>query len=338
MSFKNTFGNIFQVHTFGESHGQGLGVVIDGLPSGLDVDNEKISQFLSRRRPGQNKFVTDRREKDSFEILSGVFEGKTLGTPLSALFRNTDCRSQDYSSNQNRKGHGDQVWKQKFSHVDYRGGGRSSGRETISRVFAGSVARQLIEKFTEKTKIMCWVDQVGELKNERIFLDFKSEFLTYQGLQQSLFFPDIKKQKQLESLLKIAKKEGESYGGILRLKILQTPVGLGQPVFHKLKSDLAAAFFSVGAVQGVLLGNSHVCQKGTLFHQQENPYGGLQGGISTGKDIDFQILIKPTSSLLDIAQRGRHDPCILPRAVVIMESMACLVLADHILWRRLDRL
>ena len=338
MSFKNTFGNILQVHTFGESHGLGLGVIIDGLPSGLDLNNQKINQFLSRRRPGQNEFVTDRQEKDSFEILSGVFEGKTLGTPLSAIFRNIDCRSQDYPLGQNRKGHGDESWRFKFSHIDHRGGGRSSGRETISRVFAGSVARQLLERLTEKTKIMCWVDQVGELKNERLFSDFESEFLSYEGLQQSLFFPDIQKREQLENLLQGAKKEGESYGGVLRLKITQAPKGLGQPVFHKLKADLAAAFFSVGAVQGVLLGEDHVCQKGTFFHQQENPYGGIQGGISTGYDIDFQILLKPTSSILDVAKKGRHDPCILPRAVVVMESMACLVLADHILWSRLDNL
>ncbi len=338
MSFKNTFGALFRVHSFGESHGPSIGVVIDGCPAGLVLDEKKINKFLERRRPGQNEFVTSRNEPDQFKILSGLFENTTLGTPLAFEVLNLDKQSKDYDNSKPRKGHADSVWKLKFGLADHRGGGRSSGRETLSRVLAGAVARMLLEKLCPKLSVMVWIDSVGPIKNSLEFSDFRSTFKIYEGLAADLGFPDCLRTNDLKALLKDAKENGESYGGVIKVKVQNLLPGLGQPVFSKLKSDLASAIFSIGAVQGMSLGEKNVNLKGTEFHSLDAPYGGIQGGISTGADIDLEILLKPTSSILDTAKLGRHDPCILPRALVVIESMICLVLADHLLLSRVDRI
>lgn len=338
MSFRNTFGHIFKVHTFGESHGPAMGLVIDGCPAGLKIDETKITKYLNRRRPGQNELVTSRNELDQFKILSGLYEDKTLGTPIAVEILNEDQRSKDYQGLTARKGHADQTWKDKFEHVDPRGGGRSSGRETVSRVFAGSVARQALELLNPELKIYVWMDSVGAIQNMIPFKDFKNNFDPYLGLKSLLGFPDENQHDDLQSLLKSAKDSGESYGGVVKVKIKNLASGLGQPVFSKLKSDLAAALFSIGSTQGVILGEPNVHLKGSEFHKLDQPYGGIQGGISSGKDIELDVLFKPTSSVLDVAKSGRHDPCIMPRALVVVESMIAMVLLDHTLLKRLDRL
>lgn len=338
MSYKNTFGHLFKVHTFGESHGEALGGIIDGCPAGLDLNEDKIKIYLNRRRPGQNEYVTARSEKDQYKILSGVYLGKTLGTPLAYEFLNSDQRSVDYENKPARRGHADQVWVDKYGHTDPRGGGRSSGRETVSRVFAGAVARQLLEKYCPELKICVWIESVGQLKSNLEFSEFKNKFETYAGLQCELGFPDIEQLQSLKDLLLEAKANGESYGGVVKIKIVSAPVGLGQPVFSKLKSDLASALFSLGATQGVILGDEHVHRPGSEFHKMNSPYGGIQGGISTGEDIDLKVLMKPTSSVGSFSKEGRHDPCILPRALVVLESMVGMVLLDHFMLKSLDRL
>lgn len=338
MTFKNTLGHLFQIHTFGESHGEGLGVVVDGCPSGLSLDPQWLQSYLSRRRPGQNQYVTQRNEADAPEILSGVLEGKTLGTPIAIVFKNQNQRSEDYKDLAPRQGHADQVWKDKYSDVDLRGGGRSSGRETIARVAAGAIARNLLHEMQKNLRIQVWVDQVGSLKNSKEFLDFKDQFDVYMGLKQELSFPDTGQLEELKKMLLQAKESGESYGGRIRIKITGVDSGLGQPVFSKLKSDLASALFSIGAVNSVSLGDDDVFKKGTVYHSGVKAYGGIQGGISTGEDMDLSVLFKPTSSILDVAKKGRHDPCILPRAVVVVEAMVALVLADHYLLKRMDNL
>lgn len=312
----NSFGNRFVITSFGESHGIALGVVIDGCPAGLRWNQELIEQNLKRRRPGSSQAVSGRQETDEFEILSGVFEGQTLGTPIALIVRNNDARSQDYQSikTQPRAGHADDVWKSKFGHSDYRGGGRSSGRETVTRVMAGSVAQMLCQHLASTMKVDVRIVEVG-------------------GEPYS--------EKTLEKI-QTAKAEGESFGGVLEVKIQGAPANLGQPVFHKLKSDFASAFMSVGAVTAVELGAGieSTRKKGTDFHKDSDStnYGGIRGGISTGEPIIFRVHVKPTSSILDVAKKGRHDPFIGIRAMPVLESMAYLVLADHLLWMKTDRI
>ncbi len=338
MSFRNTFGHMFQLHTFGESHGPSMGLVIDGCPSGLKIDEAKIVKYLNRRRPGQNAFVTARNESDDFKILSGIYESKTLGTPIAVEILNQDQKSADYAEVKPRKGHADQAWKDKFEHVDLRGGGRASGRETVSRVFAGAIARQALEVLNPELKIYVWIESVGPIKSKAQFKDFRLQFDNYLGLKTDLGFADDSQLDVLKTMLEDAKSNGESYGGVIKVKIKGPNAGLGQPVFSKLKSDLASALFSIGAVQGINLGDSNVSLKGSEFHKLDQPYGGIQGGISTGQDIELEVLFKPTSSIQDVAKTGRHDPCIMPRALVVVESMIAMVLLDHTLLKRLDRL
>jgi chorismate synthase len=317
----NSFGERFRVLTFGESHGVALGAVIEGCPAGLPFDFEFLKQELERRRPGASATVSQRQEPDLPEILSGVFEGKTLGTPIAILVRNLDARSKDYEQIQStpRAGHADDVWKLKFAHSDHRGGGRSSGRETVARVMAGAVAKMLLKNLFPNLQIKGYASRIGDF---------------------SLIVENQNNQEVTEALKK-AQLAGESWGGEAHLVVTGVPAGLGQPVFHKLKSDLTAALMSVGATSAVEIGAGFKAQneKGTVFHSsQQNPYGGIRGGISTGDSLDLRVTFKPTSSLLDVAKKGRHDPCIVPRAVPVLESMVALVLADHALWARTDRL
>lgn len=336
----NTFGERFRITTFGESHGPALGVVIDGCPAGLIVDQELIQKNMQRRRPGQvGQIVSPRNEKDQFQILSGVFENKTLGTPITMVVFNEDHRSQDYVEikSQARAGHADDTWETKFGHRDYRGGGRSSGRETLSRVLAGSVAQMLCQKLNPSSQIFAYTSQAGSLKmasSEESQLD-PAKIDSYVGR-----FPSAQ-HVELEKQLLEAVQNGNSIGGVVSLRIKNFPAGLGQPVFHKLKSDLAMAFMSIGAVNGVELGEGFASslQDGQRFHRStQDVYGGIRGGISTGEEILFRISLKPTSSILDVARKGRHDPFILTRAIPVLESMAWIVMADHLLWKRTDRI
>jgi chorismate synthase len=293
-----------------------LGVVIDGCPAGVKWNQQLIEHNLKRRRPGSSDAVSGRQESDEFEVLSGVFEGVTLGTPIALVVRNEDARSQDYNTikTQPRAGHADDVWKNKFGHSDHRGGGRSSGRETVSRVLAGSVAQMLAQQIAPSIRIDVKITEVG-------------------GQPYS---------EKTQEKLQAAKAQGESFGGILEVNILGAPANLGQPIFHKLKSDFTAAFMSVGAVTAVELGKGleSTQEKGTDFHESSDSsqYGGIRGGISTGETIRFRVHVKPTSSILDVAKKGRHDPFIGIRAVPVLESMAYLVLADHLLWVKTDRI
>lgn len=315
----NSFGSRFVITTFGESHGVALGVIIDGCPAGLAWDDKLLQANMQKRRPGTSQVVSGRQEADQYEVLSGVFEGQTLGTPIAMIVRNQDARSQDYATIKNspRAGHADDVWRDKFGHSDHRGGGRSSGRETLCRVLAGSVAQMLVLKSAPQMLIQTQVIQIGKV--------------SVQGPP----YPD-----DINDMLKKAQQEGESFGGVIQIRIQNPPKGLGQPVFHKLKSDLASAFMSIGAVSAVELGAGvhSTVEKGTEFHHKSDSenYGGIRGGISTGEDIIFRVHVKPTSSLLDVAKKGRHDPFIGTRAVQVVESMAYLVLADHLLWAKTD--
>ena len=336
------FGSRFSISTFGESHGVALGVLIDGCPAGVPFDAALLQKEMERRRPGHhgsNQVVSGRQEEDQPEVLSGVFENKTLGTPIAIIVRNKDARSQDYDSikTQARTGHADDVWKNKFSHSDHRGGGRSSGRETVSRVMAGSVAQMMMKVASPKTRVVGYASQIASFKltdRER------SQVLTKNVDSFQARFPSAQS-AQVEKLLQDAQASGESYGGVAEILIHQAPGSLGQPVFHKLKADLAQAFMSVGATNGfeLGLGFESVSEKGTEFHSGDKAvYGGIRGGISTGEDILLRVSFKPTSSIMDVAKKGRHDPCIVTRAIPVLEAMTWLVLADHVLWAKTDRL
>ena len=316
----NSFGYIFKLTSFGESHGTALGVVIEGCPAGLEFDEELLHNWMDKRRPGSSSITSGRNEKDKTEILSGVFEGKTLGTPIAVIVRNQDARPQDYKEIKDnyRIGHADDVWQDKFGHRDYRGGGRASGRETLSRVIGGAFAQMLVRKLSPRTKVYGFVRQVSDM----------------------VFESGDDSTEKIEKFLLKAKQEGQSYGGVAEIHVIDPPRGLGQPVFHKLKSDLARAMMSVGATNGFEIGFAVSPSKGTEFHRHMSSpsYGGIRGGISTGERISLRVVFKPTSSVLDVAKRGRHDPCIVLRAVSVLEAMAYIVLADHLLWSRLDRL
>lgn len=335
----NSFGTRFVITTFGESHGTALGVVIDGCPANLKFDEALLLKELSRRRPGGN-LVSQRKEEDIPEILSGVFEGKTLGTPITIIVRNKDQKSQDYEQIKNaaRAGHADDVWQQKFGHRDHRGGGRSSGRETVARVMAGAVAQMLCQQLAPGIKLKGYSAQVG---NFILSSDERKNIWNQDIDSFTARFPSTQHEK-VSQLLSEAQTQGESYGGLAEIRIQGAPAGLGQPVFHKLKADLAAAYMGLGATTGVELGaGAEATQnKGTEFHKnsQSENYGGIRGGISTGEEILFKVHFKPTSSILDVAKMGRHDPYIGTRAIPVLEAMTWLVLADHLLWQRSDRI
>lgn len=336
------FGSRFVVTTFGESHGTALGVVIDGCPAGVQFDEALLKKQLERRRPGHHgsgQIVSGRQEGDVPEVLSGVFEGQTLGTPLAMIVRNQDARSQDYQliKKTSRAGHADDMWKNKFGHSDHRGGGRSSGRETVSRVMAGAVAQMMMSQVSLPTSVIAYASQIGpfSLTAEERKTVAQKDVDAFQAR-----FPSPRDQ-DVAVLLRTAQEQGESHGGVAEVLIQNPPAYLGQPVFHKLKSDLAQAFLSVGAANGFELGLGFDSAdiKGTDFHQgSSEPYGGIRGGISTGDSILLRVSFKPTSSILDVAKKGRHDPCIVTRAIPVLEAMTWLVLADHYLWSRTDRI
>ncbi len=343
MSGANSFGNRLVLTTFGESHGPALGAVIDGVPSGVKWDEKLLQAELDRRRPGSSRVVSARNEADRAEVLSGVYQGRTLGTPIGVIVRNHDARSSDYAkiARKPRRGHADDVWKSKFGHSDPRGGGRSSGRETLSRVIGGAIATMILRELLPKLKVTGFATSIGPYiltDGDRARLE-KAKKL-YPADEFVARFPSAGQQVEVEKLLVEAKSEGLSYGGLAELWVDHLPAGLGQPVFHKLRADLASAFLSVGATSYLEIGDGaeSLQAEGSKFHRgPSRVYGGMRGGISTGERLVLRVGFKPTSSVLDVAQKGRHDPCIVPRAIPVLEAMLKLVLVDHLLWQRSDR-
>lgn len=351
----NSFGQLFRLTTFGESHGKALGGVIDGCPAGIALDLEQIQAELDRRKPGQSAIVTQRKEPDTVEIYSGIFEGKTTGTPIGFAIHNTNQKSQDYShiKDSYRPSHADYVYDQKYGFRDYRGGGRSSARETASRVVAGAIAKQ----FLGNIQINAFVSQVGEMK-----LDKPYQELDFSKIESNpVRCPDPEMAQQMEEYIKAIKKEGDTIGGVITCVIQNVPVGLGEPVFDKLHARLGVAMLSINAVKGFEYGSGFegVKMKGSQHNDaynmdgttQTNRSGGIQGGISNGMDIYFNVAFKPVATVLQSYEtinkegekvtaqgKGRHDPCVVPRAVPIVEAMAALVLADYALLARTNKI
>lgn len=328
----NTFGELFRLTTFGESHGPALGAVVDGCPAGVPLTREEIQAALDRRRPGQSALTTARAEGDQVELLSGLFEGKTLGTPIAAIVRNVDQRSGDYDKlkTTDRKGHADLVWRTRFQHRDHRGGGRTSGRETLSRVIGGAIAEALLAREAPAIKTVAWVSKVGPLLAGAPHAGLTRAEVDAHPTR----CPDPGAAEEMAKMILEAKQRGDSWGGAIDVRVEGLPVGLGEPVFGKLKALLAYALGSVGAVAGVSWGAeegpSSLELPGSAFHARTDVYGGVQGGLSNGAPITLRVFFKPPATLGDHAKAGRHDPCILPRAVPVMEAMVSLVLAD--LW------
>lgn len=341
----NLFGHHFKLFTFGESHGPAMGAVIDGCPANVPFDQVLLERELSRRRPGQSLVVTARDELDRPEVLSGVFEGKTLGTPIALLVRNESARGSDYLEirQRPRPGHADDVWVKKFGHVDWRGGGRASGRETVSRVLGGAVAEMVIGQIAPSVNVIAFAREIASVHLE------DSEFAMPSGSRRErvdfidrsiVRMPSERKSTEVEHLLIQAREFGRSYGGVVEIWIEGLPEGLGQPVFHKLKSDLATAVLSVGATMAFELGDGFGAarKEGGEYFSNPEAEPGIRGGIATGHKIRLRVGIKPTSSVLDVAKAGRHDPCIVPRVIPVLEAMVHLVILDHLLWRKLDRI
>lgn len=352
----NTFGKIFKISTFGESHGKALGVIIDGCPAGIEIDEAFIQSELTRRKPGQSKIVTQRKEDDNFQLLSGVFEGKTTGTPISMVIFNTDARSRDYSHiyDKFRPSHADYTYHAKYGIRDYRGGGRSSARETAARVAAGAIAKLFLAKMG--VSIYAYVSQVGHLKTDKSYQDLDVENIEKTPVR----CPDLEMADQMIDFIKAVRKEGDTIGGVVNAVVKGTPVGLGEPAFDKLHADLAKAMLSINACKGFEYGsgfdgvamrgsehNDSFIKKDGKIETTTNYSGGIQGGISNGMDIYFRTAFKPVATIVaaqnslneageavTVEGKGRHDPCVVPRAVPIVEAMTALVLADHVLRNR----
>ncbi|WP_421300011.1 chorismate synthase [Aeromonas veronii] len=345
----NSFGQLFRVTTFGESHGLALGAVVDGCPPGLEISEADLQGDLDRRKPGTSRYTTPRREPDEVKILSGVFEGKTTGTSIGLLIENTDQRSKDYSDIKDlfRPGHADYTYHQKYGQRDYRGGGRSSARETAMRVAAGAIAKKYLKQ-VHGIEITGFLSQLGPIKAEA--------FDAAQIEQNPFFFPDAGKLEALDQYMRDLKKEGNSIGAKVQVIARNVPVGLGEPVFDRLDADIAHAMMGINAVKGVEIGDGFavVEQKGSEHRDEITPAGfasnhagGILGGISSGQDIVVSMALKPTSSItvpgktintegeaIEMITKGRHDPCVGIRAVPIAEAMLALVLMDHLLRHR----
>jgi chorismate synthase len=354
----NTFGQLFRVTTFGESHGGGVGVVIDGCPPNIELSKAEIQSELDRRRPGQSKITTQRKEEDRCEILSGVFEGKTLGTPIAILVRNKDARPEDYVeiAGKFRPSHADFTYEAKYGIRNWQGGGRASARETIGRVAAGAVAKKILSLLHAEFEIVAYVAQIhGVVAN----ID-RSAVKTKDVEKNILRCPDTAAAKQMVSLIEQVRGEGDSIGGIIECVVRGVPPGLGEPVFDKLEADLAKAMLSIPATKGFEIGSGFAAtrmrgsehndpfeMRGGEIRAATNNSGGVQGGISNGEEIYFRVAFKPTATIghrqktvtssrkqTQLAARGRHDPCVLPRAVPIVEAMGALVLCDQALRQR----
>lgn len=344
----NTFGEVFKVTTFGESHGLALGCIVDGCPPGLEIDEAMIQEELNKRKPGTSRFTTQRREPDEVKILSGVFEGKTTGTPIGLLIENTDQRSKDYSNIKDkfRPGHADYTYLHKYGHRDYRGGGRSSARETAMRVAAGAIAQAWLKQ--QGIEITAYMSQLGPIQIETV--DF------HEIRNNDFFCPDPTTVPKWDEYMRDLKKQGDSVGAKISVVAKGMPVGLGEPVFDRLDADVAKAMMSINAVKGVEIGDGFgvVDQKGSEHRDELTPNGfkanhsgGVLGGISTGQDLIAHIALKPTSSISvpgktidvdgneqDVITKGRHDPCVGIRAVPIAEAMLALTVMDHVLRHR----
>ena len=350
MSF-NTFGKIFRFTTWGESHGPAIGCVIDGCPPNIPLSENDIQGDMDRRRPGQSKFTTQRKESDKVTILSGIFEGKTTGAPIGFVIFNTNQKSRDYDhiKDQYRPSHADKVYDEKYGFRDYRGGGRSSARETVSRVVAGAIAKQ----FLASIKFNAFVSAVGEISLDKPYQELDFDYIENNPVRCA----DPKKSAMMEDYIRKIRKEGDTVGGVITCVIQNVPVGLGEPVFNKLHAELAKAMLSINAVKGFEYGSGFEGSKmkGSLHNDlynidgttQTNRSGGIQGGISNGMDIFFNVAFKPVATIMqsqktinnkgeavEMQGKGRHDPCVVPRAVPIVEAMAALVIADFILLNR----
>ena len=375
----NTFGQAFKITTFGESHGKGIGVIIDGCPAGLEIDENFIQSELDRRRPGQSKIVTQRDESDTVQVLSGVFEGKSTGHPIAMVIYNEDQRSKDYShiADKFRPSHADFTYQMKYGVRDYRGGGRSSARETAARVAAGAVAKMLLNTVEIRNpdgtigkgiKVNAYVSQVGALKLNKTYKE-----LDFNKIENTpVRCPDLETAEKMIELIQEVRKAGDTIGGIITGVVQGCPVGLGEPAFDKLHADLAKAMLSINASKGfeygsgfdgiTMRGSEHndafyvetviasdsAAREVKIVHTKTNHSGGIQGGISNGEDIYFKVAFKPVATIVtpqesineafetvEVTGKGRHDPCVLPRAVPIVEAMTALVLADHLLRNRL---
>ncbi|WP_185862006.1 chorismate synthase [Blattabacterium cuenoti] len=352
----NIFGNLFRVSTFGESHGEALGGVIDGCPSGLELNFEEIQYELNRRKPGQSSIVTQRNEPDKVNFLSGIFEKKTTGTPIGFVIYNKDHKSSDYKHIKNiyRPSHSDFTYTNKYGIRDYRGGGRSSARETICRVVAGAIAKQLIKKII----ITSYVSSVGKISVNKSYKDLD---LSRESIEKNTIRcpdPDVA-EKMIDEIKKI-KNKGDTIGGTIICVIKNIPIGIGEPVFEKLHAELGKAMLSINAVKGFEYGSGFFGTK--LTGSQHNDFfypngktktnlsGGIQGGISNGMDIYFRIAFKPVATIMKkqktidkhgnfvlMEGKGRHDPCVLPRAIPIVEAMTALVLADYWMYTKLSK-
>ena len=354
----NTFGKLFRITTFGESHGPALGVVIDGCPPGLILDLEFMRNEMQRRKPGQSKITTQRKEEDAFEILSGVYNNVTTGTPIGIIIRNDDQKSKDYAHlvDNYRPSHADFTYDEKYGFRDHRGGGRSSARETAARVIAGSIAKQLLHE--QNIKITAYVNSVGEIELNKNYTELNFDLIENNIVR----CPDEAVAEKMIDLISEIKKQGDTIGGTICCVIQNTPSGIGEPVFDKLHADLGKAMLSINAVKGFEYGSGFAGTKmrgsehNDLFDfdadenkivTKTNYSGGIQGGISNGMDIYFRVAFKPVATILQkqesvnkngekilVEGKGRHDPCVLPRAVPIVEAMAALVLIDHLLLQK----
>ncbi len=356
----NSFGKLFKITTFGESHGVALGVVIEGCPAGLDIDENQIVAEMQRRKPGQSKITTQRKEEDEIEILSGVFEGKSTGTPIGIVIRNADQKSKDYShiADKFRPSHADFTYFEKYGIRDYRGGGRSSARETAARVAGGAIAKQFLA--TKGIQIQAYVSQVGELKLTK---DYKTLDLA-EAENNIIRCPDPETADAMIALIDAVRLDRDTIGGVVSCVIKNTPSGLGEPVFDRLHAELGKAMLSINAVKGFEYGsgfegvamrgsdhNDAIVKEGDKVKTSTNYSGGIQGGISNGEDIYFRVAFKPVATIMKdqasvneageavtVSGKGRHDPCVVPRAVPIVEAMAALVIADYLLLSKTNKL
>lgn len=355
----NIFGKIFSITTFGESHGAAIGVTINGCPAGIPVDLEFIQSELARRKPGQSKITTQRKEEDQVEILSGVFEDKTTGTPIALLIRNKDQKSKDYShiADKFRPSHADYTYETKYGNRDYRGGGRSSARETAARVAAGAIAKLMLKEFG--ISFHAYVSQVGTLKLEKHY----TELDLPKAEENAVRCPDQEVAQQMFDYIDDIRKQQDTVGGVVTGVIQGVPAGLGEPAFDKLHAELGKAMLSINAVKGFEYGSGFegVQMKGSehndAFYTEDgavktrtNHSGGIQGGISNGQDIYFNVAFKPVATIMQdqesidkegneavVSGKGRHDPCVVPRAVPIVEAMSALVIADYLLIARTNK-
>jgi len=352
----NSFGQLFRITTFGESHGAAIGVVIDGFPAGIEVDENLIHQDLQRRRPGQSKLTTQRKETEEFQILSGVFEGKSLGTPIAVTIPNGDARSKDYEHLKEtfRPSHADFTYQAKYGHRDHRGGGRASARETAARVVAGAFAKMLLQQ--AGIEIVAYVSSVAD-----VVATVNDQTVSLNDVEKSVVrCPDEKASAEMEKLIETVRKEGDTFGGIISCVARNVPAGLGEPVFDKLHAELGKAMLSINAVKGFEIGSGFASAKlrgsehNDVFASRDgktitetNNSGGIQGGISNGMNITFNVAFKPVATIMQtqpsidtegnevtVEGKGRHDPCVVPRAVPIVEAMAAIVVADHYLRNR----